>query len=65
MPPDNAVIFRRKLSDAFIRSLTECGKHADGEVPGLYLEVMNRPGFSRHSPSSGNNVSNTLLETAA
>lgn len=39
MPPDNAVIFRRKLSDAFIRSLTECGKHADGKVPGLYLEV--------------------------
>ncbi|RMO93411.1 Phage integrase [Pseudomonas syringae pv. philadelphi] len=39
MPPDNAVIFRRKLSDALIRSLTEPGKHADGEVPGLYLEV--------------------------
>ncbi len=39
MPPDNAVVFKRKLSDALIRSLTECGKHADGEVPGLYLEV--------------------------
>ncbi|RMT30298.1 Phage integrase [Pseudomonas syringae pv. solidagae] len=39
MPPDNAVVFRRKLSDAFIRSLTEPVKHADGEVPGLYLEV--------------------------
>ena len=39
MRPDNAVVFKRKLSDAFIRSLTEPGKHADGEVPGLYLEV--------------------------
>jgi len=39
MPPDNAVVFKRKLSDALIRSLTEPGKHADGEVPGLYLEV--------------------------
>ncbi len=26
---------------------------------------MNRPWFSRHSPSSGNSVSHTLLETAA
>lgn len=33
------VVFKRKLSDALIRSLTEPGKHADGEVPGLYLEV--------------------------
>ena len=39
MPPDNVVVFKRKLSDALIRSLTEPGKHADGEVPGLYLEV--------------------------
>ena len=39
MPPDNAVVFKRKLSDALIRSLTEPGKHADGEVPGLYLEM--------------------------
>ena len=39
MPPDNAVVFKRKFSDALIRSLTEPGKHADGEVPGLYLEV--------------------------
>lgn len=39
MPPDNAVVFKRKLSDALIRSLTEPGKHADGEVPGRYLEV--------------------------
>ena len=39
MPPDNAVVFKRKLSDALIRSLAEPGKHADGEVPGLYLEV--------------------------
>ena len=39
MPPDIATAFKRKLSDAFIRSLTEPGKHADGEVPGLYLEV--------------------------
>lgn len=37
MPPDNVVVFKRKLSDALIRSLTEPGKHADGEVPGLYL----------------------------
>ena len=26
---------------------------------------MNRPWFPRHSPSSGNSVSHTLLETAA
>lgn len=39
IPSDNTAVFKRKLSDAFIRSLTECGKHADGEVPGLYLEV--------------------------
>jgi len=28
-------------------------------------DIMNRPWFSRHSPSSGNSVSHTLLETAA
>ncbi len=39
MPSTTAVVFKRKLSDAYIRSLTEPGKHADGEVPGLYLEV--------------------------
>lgn len=39
MPPDNAPVFRRKLSDAFIRSLAEPGKYADGEVPGLFLQV--------------------------
>jgi hypothetical protein len=39
IPPDNAPVFRRKLSDAFIRSLTEPGKHGDGDVPGLYLGV--------------------------
>ena len=39
MPSEHAVVFKRKLSDAFIRTLTEPGKHADGEVPGLYLEV--------------------------
>ncbi|WP_434223101.1 DUF7740 domain-containing protein [Pseudomonas aeruginosa] len=27
--------------------------------------ILNRPWFSRHSPSSGNSVSHTLLETAA
>ncbi|WP_437882290.1 tyrosine-type recombinase/integrase [Pseudomonas sp. LRF_L74] len=30
---------RRKLSDAYIRSLAEPGKYADGEVPGMYLHV--------------------------
>lgn len=39
MSTENPPPFRRKLSDAFIRSLTAPGKHADGEVPGLYLEV--------------------------
>lgn len=39
MPTDNAVVFKRKLSNALILSLTKPGKHADGEVPGLYLEV--------------------------
>jgi hypothetical protein len=37
--PRNAVVFKRKLRDALIRSLTEPGKHADGQVPGLYLKV--------------------------
>jgi hypothetical protein len=32
-------LFKRKLTDAFVRALTTPGKHADGEVPGLYLEV--------------------------
>jgi len=27
--------------------------------------LLNRPWFPRHSPSSGNSVSHTLLETAA
>ncbi|ORL53297.1 hypothetical protein [Pseudomonas putida] len=36
------------------------------EADHLYLTViMNRPWFPRHSPSSGNSVSHTLLETAA
>lgn len=49
MPQDNAVVFKRKLSDAFIRSLTEPGKHADGEVPGLYLDAHSTPsGHSVH-----------------
>lgn len=39
MPPDNVVVFKRKLRDALIRLLTEPGKHTDGEVPGLYSEV--------------------------
>ena len=30
---------RRKLSDARLRTLTQPGKYADGDVPGLYLEV--------------------------
>jgi hypothetical protein len=32
MHPDNAVVFKRKLSDALIRSVIEPGKHADGDV---------------------------------
>ncbi len=40
MPSENAPALRRKLSDAFIRSVAESGKYADGEVPGLYLHVM-------------------------
>lgn len=34
-------------------------------VSGHLFETVNRPWFSRHSPSSGNSVSHTLLETAA
>ncbi|MEZ1420903.1 hypothetical protein QVM55_13840, partial [Pseudomonas monteilii] len=30
-----------------------------------YHRYLNRPWFPRHSPSSGNSVSHTLLETAA
>ena len=33
---------RRKLSDARLRTLTQPGKYADGDVPGLYLEVKKR-----------------------
>ncbi|MCF5602732.1 DUF4102 domain-containing protein, partial [Pseudomonas syringae] len=35
----NTAVFKRKTSDAFIRSLTDPGKHADGEVHSLYLAV--------------------------
>lgn len=38
--PDNGPALRRKPSDAFMRSVAESGKYADGEVPGLYLHVM-------------------------
>ena len=31
----------------------------------IELDKVNRPCFPRHSPSSGNSVSHTLLETAA
>lgn len=31
----------------------------------IYKKLLNRPWFPRHSPSSGNSVSHTLLETAA
>lgn len=49
-PPDNLPVSRRKLSDAFLRALSEPGKYTDGEVPGLYLEV-------RASRKSGRPVS--------
>ncbi|PYG78490.1 MULTISPECIES: site-specific integrase [unclassified Pseudomonas] len=39
MSPEISPKFRRKLSDAFIRSQTSPGKYSDGEVPGLYLQV--------------------------
>lgn len=39
LPPEISAISRRKLSDAFIHSVALPGKYADGEVPGLYLEV--------------------------
>lgn len=39
MPPDSHPAFRRKLSDAFVRSVDQSGKYADGEVPGLFLQV--------------------------
>lgn len=39
MPPDSPPVFRRKLSDAFVRSVDQSGKYADGEVPGLFLQV--------------------------
>jgi len=31
---------RRKLTDAFLRTIGESGKYADGEVPGLYVHVQ-------------------------
>lgn len=39
MATESAPVFHRKLSDAFVRSVATSGKYADGEVPGLYLEV--------------------------
>ena len=39
MSPEKPPPFRPKLSDASIRSLTTSGKYADGDVPGLYLQV--------------------------
>ena len=39
LPPDQPPVIRRKLSDAYVRAVTEPGKYTDGEVPGLYLEV--------------------------
>ncbi|CAI8729739.1 Integrase arm-type DNA-binding domain-containing protein [Pseudomonas donghuensis] len=50
MPPHPAPAFRRKLSDAFLRSVTEPGKYADGEVPGLYLQVQTS--LKSHKPAS-------------
>lgn len=50
IPLDKAPAFRRKLNDAFVRSLTEPGKYTDGEVPGLYLEV--RPSRKSGKPVS-------------
>ncbi|WP_130904886.1 site-specific integrase [Pseudomonas sp. Sample_22] len=31
--------FRRKLTDTFVRAVDQSGKYADGEVPGLFLQV--------------------------
>ncbi|KAA8553680.1 MULTISPECIES: tyrosine-type recombinase/integrase [Pseudomonas] len=39
MQAREGAFLKRKLTDAFVRALTTPGKHADGEVPGLYLEV--------------------------
>jgi hypothetical protein len=40
LPTHPAPAFRQKLSDAFLRSVTAPGKYADGEVPGVYLQVQ-------------------------
>lgn len=50
MPTNPAPAFRRKLSDAFLRTVTEPGKYADGEVPGLYLQVQ--ASLKAHKPAS-------------
>lgn len=50
VPPSQLPVSRRKLTDAFVRAVTEPGKYADGEIPGLYLEV-------RASSRSGKPVS--------
>jgi integrase len=39
MSLDSTPVLRRKLSDAFVRSVDQSGKYADGEVPGLFLQV--------------------------
>ncbi|MGF6391369.1 tyrosine-type recombinase/integrase [Pseudomonas plecoglossicida] len=50
VPPSQLPVSRRKLTDAFVRAVTEPGKYADGEIPGLYLEI-------RASSRSGKPVS--------
>lgn len=57
----------------FIRALVSYEGETVAQLDAAFREAVddylhtcvNRPWFSRHSPSSGNSVSHTLLETAA
>ncbi|WP_284398355.1 PAAR domain-containing protein, partial [Pseudomonas putida] len=62
---------REKVLDAnTIQDGPDAGKVLTADMDVVHrsdprITIVNRPWFSRHSPSSGNSVSHTLLETAA
>ncbi len=59
------------IGSAIVMGVKRCGSANEGGLGSAFnvaavTEVrLNRPWFPRHSPSSGNSVSHTLLETAA
>ncbi|WP_338794338.1 hypothetical protein [Pseudomonas sp. AE27] len=57
----------RKLAEGVTKLQGQLDKMDDKRLSlqRLMFSILNRPWFPRHSPSSGNSVSHTLLETAA